>query len=134
VRFVGMLDAAALRDWYAVASVVAFPTRHHEGLPRILMECQAMEVPPVVHDIGGTREGVVDGETGFVIRVGDSQALVARLRELLTDDARRRRMGTAGRELVLKRFSLDALAARHEQLYLRATGAAKRRSLAPVER
>lgn len=117
VEFAGQLGPAGLRDWYAAASVMAFPTRHHEGLPRILLECQAMEVVPVVHDIGGTAEGVREGKTGYVIKVGDFDGLVDRLAALLHDRNLRAQMGRAGRRLAEERFSLTALAGRHEQFY-----------------
>lgn len=117
VRFLGQLDAAGLRDWYAVSAILAFPTHHHEGLPRILLEAQAMELPVVVHDIGGTSEGIQNGKTGFLIAPGDRQSLVQRLGELLRDSARRKQFGGAGRELVEAKYSLTALAERHEVFY-----------------
>jgi glycosyltransferase involved in cell wall biosynthesis len=128
VDFVGQLGPAGLRDHYAAAAMVAFPTRHHEGLPRILLECQAMEVPPVVHRIGGTADGVKDGETGHLIAVGDFASLVDRLARLLQDAELRARMGAAGRRLAVERFSLQALAARHEQFYRHVLAAARRDS------
>jgi glycosyltransferase involved in cell wall biosynthesis len=117
VTFVGQLDAAGLRDWYAASAILAFPTRHHEGLPRILLEAQAMELPVVVHDIGGTSEGIENKKTGFLIPVGDRKNLVERLGELLRDPARRKQFGAAGRKRVEAKFSLDALAERHENFY-----------------
>jgi glycosyltransferase involved in cell wall biosynthesis len=133
VEFVGQLDPTQLRDRYAAAALVAFPTRHHEGLPRILLECQAMEVPPLVYNIGGTAEGVKDGQTGFVLTLGDLAGLVTRLGELLQDQKLRLKMGHAGRRLVEERFSLNALAERHEQFYLKAIVTAGR-SRTPMAR
>jgi glycosyltransferase involved in cell wall biosynthesis len=117
VTFVGQLDAAGLRDWYAASAILAFPTRHHEGLPRILLEAQAMELPVVVHDIGGTSEGIENCKTGFLISLGNRKNLVERLGELLRDPVKRRQFGAAGRKLVEAKFSLDALAERHENFY-----------------
>jgi glycosyltransferase involved in cell wall biosynthesis len=117
VIFTGQLDAAGLRDWYAAASILAFPTRHHEGLPRILLEAQAMELPAVVHDIGGTSEGIKDGQTGFLVAVGDQKGLVQRLHELLQNPTQRKQFGLAGRQWVEEKFSLGRLAERHETFY-----------------
>lgn len=117
VAFLGQLDQAGLRAAYASARALGFPTRHHEGLPRTLLECQAMGLPPVVHDIGGTREGLINGETGFLVSVGDHDGLVGRLRELVLDDVLQARMAAAGRQFVERQFSLPALAARHEAFY-----------------
>ncbi|HDL01114.1 MAG TPA: glycosyltransferase family 1 protein [candidate division Zixibacteria bacterium] len=118
VHFLGELNREELRDWYGVSSVMAFPTYHQEGLPRILMEAQAMKVPPVAYIIGGTPEALQDGKTGFLVRKGDIKTFTRRLRELITNEERRRKMGEEGREFVKKQFSLEALAERHEQLYL----------------
>ena len=117
VEFTGHLDVCELREWYARAAIVGFPTRHPEGLGRILLECQAMEVPPIVYNIGGTSEGVQDGETGFLVRLGDFGGFVERISELLANETRRRQMARAARRFVLRDFSLEALAARHEQFY-----------------
>ena len=117
VTFTGLLDAAGLRDWYAASAVLAFPTRHHEGLPRILMEAQALELPVVVNDIGGTSEGVRHGQTGFLVSVGDQAGLVQRIGQLLRNPAHRQQFGQAGRRLVEEKFSLEKLAVRHETFY-----------------
>ena len=117
VTFTGLLDAAGLRDWYAASAVLAFPTRHHEGLPRILMEAQALELPVVVNDIGGTSEGVRHGQTGFLVSVGDQAGLVQRIGQLLRNPAHRQQFGQAGRRLVEETFSLEKLAVRQETFY-----------------
>jgi glycosyltransferase involved in cell wall biosynthesis len=117
VLFVGHLNTEELRDWYGISSVMAFPTYHQEGLPRILIEAQAMQVPPVVYIIGGTPAGLEDGKTGFLVPKGNIQALAERLRDLLSDDSKRREMGKEGRRFVQENFSLEALANRHEKFY-----------------
>lgn len=117
VRFLGELGPAELRDWYSIARVVAFPTRHCEGLGRISIESQAMGVPPVVYDIGGTSEGVRHGETGFLLKVGDIEGLVTSIERLVSDDSLHRRMASAGRTMVERHFTLQALCERHENFY-----------------
>jgi glycosyltransferase involved in cell wall biosynthesis/peptidoglycan/xylan/chitin deacetylase (PgdA/CDA1 family) len=118
VLFVGELNREALRDWYGVASILAFPTYHQEGLGRILVEAQAMKVPPIAYIIGGTPEGVLDGKTGFLVPKGDLRKFTCRMRELLLDEGKRKRMGEEGRRFVQKNFSLEALTRRHEDFYL----------------
>jgi len=119
VLFIGQLNQEELRDWYGISSVLAFPTYHQEGLGRILIEAQAMKVPAIAYIIGGTPEGIKHGETGFLIRKGDIKTFTDRLREFLTDEKKRKRMGEEGRRFVQENFSLEALADRHEQYYLR---------------
>jgi glycosyltransferase involved in cell wall biosynthesis len=119
VRFLGVLNQVRLREAYAAASVVALPTYHHEGLPRVLVEAQAMGLPVVAYNNGGVAEAMQPRQTGFLVRPGDTVGLAARLRELLENPALRGTIGRAGRSFVEKRFSLSALAARHEIFYRR---------------
>jgi len=60
------------------------------------MEAMAAAVPVVASDVGGIPTLVRDGENGYVIPVGDHDALAVRLRQLLSDRPLRRRMGDAG--------------------------------------
>jgi len=119
VLFVGQLNREQLRDWYGASDILAFPTYHHEGLGRILIEAQAMEVPPIVYNVGGTSEGILQGKTGYLVPKGDLNLFIKNLRELLTNEDKRKKMGKEGMLYVHERFSLEALAGRHEQYYLR---------------
>jgi glycosyltransferase involved in cell wall biosynthesis len=122
VRFIGQLGPEQLRDWYAAATVMAFPTHHNEGLGRITVEAQSMMTPAVVYSIGGTPESLLDGITGYLVPLGDLETLTRRLAEILQSPEKRKSMANAGRDFVLKRFSLEALAQRHENFYLQALG------------
>lgn len=117
VMFIGLLTLKELRDWYAVSKVVVLPS-YTEGLPRVLLEAQAMQIPPVAYNVGGVSEAMKTGETGFIVRKGNVRGLAAKLKELLTDDHRRIQMGEMGRRFVERQFSLAALAKRHEKFYL----------------
>jgi glycosyltransferase involved in cell wall biosynthesis len=118
-RFLGNIGIQDLRDWYAASSVVAYPTYHHEGLPRVVLESQAMGVPVVAYASGGIAEGILPGKSGFLLPPGDIQGLTMRLRELLSSSPMRLSLGTCGRLEIEKRFSLPALADRHEQFYVK---------------
>lgn len=117
VHLLGELSLERLRDWYGASAVVAFPTYHHEGLARVNLEAQAMHVPVVAYGTGGVAEGIDSGRTGYVVRKGDIASLSSRLQELLADAEKRKKMGEAGRRWVEERFSLEALARRHEDFY-----------------
>ncbi len=90
-----------------------------EALPTVLIEAGAASLPCVATDVGGTREIVVDGETGYVIPAGDSAALAERLAELLTDSARARTMGQAALRRVSSLFTLPQQAERTVAVYER---------------
>lgn len=76
-----------------------------EGLPNVLLEAGAASVPVVATDVGGTREVVRDGETGYLVPSGDPAALAARLIELIESSTQRADMGARARKLVLLEFS-----------------------------
>ena len=82
----------------AGAAIMALPSRC-EGGPRVLIEGMAAGLPLVGSDVGGIPSIVRDGENGFIVPVGDWQALSARLRDLLNDPDLRRRMGDYGYEI-----------------------------------
>jgi glycosyltransferase involved in cell wall biosynthesis len=128
VKFLGQLTLEQHRDWFAAAHLMLMPTRHHEGMPRTLIDSQAMEVPPLVYDIGGTREGLKHGDTGYLIRLGDVEGMADAAANLLRDAGRHRQMARAGRAFVEGQFSLAALAARHEEFYLAALALHRRKS------
>lgn len=77
------------------AAIMATPSRT-EGLPRVIMEGMAAGIPVVASDVGGISTLVHDGENGYLIPIGDHHALAVRLRQLLSDEPLRRRMGEAG--------------------------------------
>jgi len=119
VLFLGNLNVDELRDWYAASQVMAFPTYHHEGLGRVIVEAQAMETPVVAYATGGVAEGIDPGRTGFLLKTGDVAGLTARLRELLVSPELRASLGRNGRAAAESHFSLAALADRHEGFYRR---------------
>ncbi|MFT3781736.1 MAG: glycosyltransferase [Nibricoccus sp.] len=118
VHFLGPLNLESLRDWYAASAAIALPTYHHEGLPRILLEAQAMECPVIAYATGGVADGVEEDRTGYLLKTGDKTGLVDRMHKLATQAGIRARLGKAGRIAAESRFNLAALAQRHEQFYL----------------
>ena len=66
---------------------------------------------------GGTPDVIRDGIDGFLVDVGDADALSGRLAELAADPERRARMGAAGRERVRERYAVERLADDIDVLY-----------------
>ena len=90
-----------------------------EGLPRALPQALAAGKPVVAYDCDGAREICLDGQTGFLISPGDHSLLAARLGELAEHPALRLRLGTTGRELVRRQFSVEGMVDALQALYLR---------------
>ncbi len=93
VRFLGYRGDVA--DLLRAADIFTLPS-HREGMPRSIVEAMLSALPVVATDIRGSREEVVDGETGLLVPVEAPRALAAALGRLARDGALRRRMGEAG--------------------------------------
>lgn len=76
-----------------------------EGLGIAVIEGSACGLPAVVADCTGLPETIIDGETGFLFGVNDSDALRRHLLRLTESPSLRASMGQAGRALAEKRFS-----------------------------
>lgn len=83
--------------------VVTLPS-YREGFPRSVIEAMAAGKPVVATNIRGSREAVLDGETGFLTPVGDPQALAGALLRLLEDDSLATQMGSRSHERALSLF------------------------------
>jgi len=105
VFFTGRCDRVA--ELLAVSDVCVLSSKA-EGLSNSILEYMAAARPVVVTDVGGAREAVTDGETGYLVRPGDDEAMAARVAELLRDPARARAMGEAGRDTIERKFSCEA--------------------------
>jgi glycosyltransferase involved in cell wall biosynthesis len=88
-----------------------------EGLPNSILEAMAVGLPVVTTDVAGTKELVVNGETGFVIPQQDVSGLAEALNTLLYDHDLQSRMGQAGRRRVEREFSFAGRLQRIESLY-----------------
>ncbi len=78
-----------------------------EGVPGVLMEAMAMEIPCVSTWITGVPELIRNGVDGLLVAPSDDESLAAAISKLMDDSAFRRQMGQAGRERVLERFNLE---------------------------
>ena len=114
VHFMGWWSdvSAALGD----LDVVALTSRN-EGTPVSLIEAHARGLPVVATDVGGVRAVVEDGVTGYVVRVGDADAVAGHLQRLLEAPALRNKMGEAGRQRVRVRFDKKRLVTDIRALY-----------------
>ncbi len=94
----------------AAADVVVLPSRY-EGLPLVLLEAMDAGRPIVGTDVPGTRDLVVDGETGLLVPADDPAALAAAITRVLADRALAGRLVEAGRTCVRDRHDATAMAA-----------------------
>jgi len=88
----------------AKAHIVCLPS-YREGLPKALLEAASCGKPIVATDVPGCREIVQEGINGFLVPPKNSVALAEALIKLITNKELRLKMGSRGREIVLRDFS-----------------------------
>lgn len=88
-----------------------------EGFSNSILEYMAAARPVVVTDVGGAREAVIEGETGFIVPAGDDEKMAARIITLIREPERARAMGQRGRLIVAEKFSCEAQLERTAALY-----------------
>ncbi len=91
------------------ASDVSVLTSVKEGCSNVILESMAAGKPVVATNVGGNSELVDDGVTGYLVPVGDADGIARRVLELLGDRDLGRRMGAAGRERILSRFTAQRM-------------------------
>ncbi|MFH2057169.1 MAG: glycosyltransferase [bacterium] len=92
-------------------------TSRSEGCSNAILEYMSAGLPVVATDVGGNRELVVEGKTGFLVPIAEPQALAERLSRLLADIELCQLMGRQGRERVEREFSVDRMIAAHADYY-----------------
>ena len=79
-----------------------------EGFSNSILEYMAAGRPVVATDVGGAREAIVEGESGYLVKSGDDANMAARITTLLVEPSLAQRMGRRSREIIEQRFSSRA--------------------------
>ncbi|MBX3011068.1 MAG: glycosyltransferase family 4 protein [Caldilineaceae bacterium] len=112
ITWVGLLDSDAMPSFYQRLDVLVLPSRTlpnwKEQFGRVLTEAMACGVAVIGSDSGEIPN--VIGEAGWVFPEGDEAALHRALQSLLTQRAQRVQLGEAGRQRVLERYTMAAIA------------------------
>jgi glycosyltransferase involved in cell wall biosynthesis len=109
------------------------PSLWPEPFGLVALEAAAAGKPIVASNIGGLRDIVVDGETGFLVPPDDRAALVAALQRLISDEGLRTRLGAAAARRAGE-FNPAAIVPRFEQAYELAIERGRARQGQPVAR
>jgi glycosyltransferase involved in cell wall biosynthesis len=102
-RFIGRVDRHTIPKYFAACDVFVLASTL-EAAGNVLFEAMAAGRPIVCTDSGGPGEYVVDGETGFIVPVGNPERLADAVRQLLADPALQERLGQAGRQRSHQQF------------------------------
>lgn len=101
------------------ASNIGVLSSNSEGLSNAIIEYMAAGLPVVCTAVGGNLELVTDDVNGYVVPVGDSEAMAEAINRLLANPARARALGVRGQALADELFDVSKCVARTQSLYER---------------
>jgi glycosyltransferase involved in cell wall biosynthesis len=117
-RFIltGLVPPTEIPQLTGAMDILVHPSRR-EGLARAIVQGQLAGAPAIAYDIDGNREGLIDGETGFILPPFDQRMLGEKIAQLVENPERRALMGAAGRAFALGRFDAKVMVDALERVY-----------------
>lgn len=114
VLFIGQVPNIA--DYLSVADLLLVPSET-ESFGLAALEALACETPVIATHVGGLPDVVRDGENGYLVEVGDIDAIAERAAEILSDADLRRTLGARGREWAVDQFNTERVIPQYISLY-----------------
>jgi glycosyltransferase involved in cell wall biosynthesis len=118
IAFAG--DSREVEKILSQSHIFVLPSRW-EGFPITILEAMRAGLPVIASDVGGVREAVIDGHTGFLAHPGVVEDLQLHIDSLLQSSALRANLGSNGRQRFLKMFTqdkmLDSIRAIYHQIW-----------------
>lgn len=113
VKFLG--TRSDIPELLALADTLVLSS-HMEANPVSILEALACGKPVVATRVGSIPESVKDGVNGYLVAPGDAEQLADRVGALLADRDLARRLGAAGREIVVREWSLERMVEGYQNL------------------
>lgn len=127
VELLGALPQEDIIQLMEKCDIFLFPGIHDkngraESQGLVIQEAQAMEMPVVVSDAGGMRLGMIDGETGFVVKEMDIDAFADKIEFLINNENERKEMGKKGRAFIEDNYDSKILGDKLVENYMEIVG------------
>ena len=110
------LDNKEVIKYHLRSKIHILPTKI-EALAQVMLEAMAAKVPVIATDVGGNSEAITHGENGFLVKIGDVEAIVKYAKMLLDDNKLRKKMGLNGYNKVLTHFNVERMVNDYVQIY-----------------
>lgn len=117
IRLLGWVGAERLRRVMRLAELIVFPSRWEEPLSRVLLEALAVGAVVVAEPTGGTRDIIIDGESGLLAQ--GNEELASAMTELFAHPERAHRLRIGARQRAKDVFSDRVVIPKLEALYER---------------
>jgi glycosyltransferase involved in cell wall biosynthesis len=118
VTYLGGVSYGEIKKHIAQATLCVFPT-YAEALPVSWLEAMAMQKPIVASDIGWAKEMMEDGVEGFLVNPADHATYANKIVALLENPELQRQFGTAAKQKVAQKFSMEVVAKQSLAFYER---------------
>jgi glycosyltransferase involved in cell wall biosynthesis len=92
-------------------------TSVHEGIPMSVLEAMSYGIPIIAPNVGGLTEIIENGIQGFLVEGRDAEDFAERCITLIENEPLRKQMGSAAREKIMKKFSLENMVQQYYHLY-----------------
>ena len=117
VVFTGYVDSLGFKKLLYKNCLALVVPSLYEGLPMVILEAMAFSKAVIASDVGGIPLVVRHGKNGFLVKPGDSRDLEKFVRILLEDPDLSKNMGSFGRKLAEKKFTVDEMASATLRVY-----------------
>lgn len=102
LRFWGKIANQDIGNAYAETDIYCLPSIWPENQPVSITEAMACGIPVIASDLGGNRELVKDGKTGFLFKAGDEEDLMNKIKCFIDDRSLVERFGSAGKKIMME--------------------------------
>ena len=102
---------------YSQSDIAVLPSYYGEGVPKVLIEAAAMELPIITTQMPGCSEIVRNGINGLLVKPKDIPALADAMEKLISDEHQRQKLGRAGRKIVREEFEESIVTSATLELY-----------------
>jgi glycosyltransferase involved in cell wall biosynthesis len=116
ITYLGTVPEAELMKIYQKASIFILPS-FWEAFPVVILEALSCETPVITTPVGENPEVIRNFENGILVPVNDPLRLAEAINFMLDNKDNRTKMGRKGRELVIKKFSVEVIAKRLRKIY-----------------
>jgi len=116
ITLLGWVEGKNKEEVFLSSDLLVLPS-YSEAMPMAILEAMAYGLPVVSTEIGGIPEIVAEGQSGFLVRPGDTIGLYKRLTAFISDSAKRKQSGEYGRKIVENKYNLKRTISQISELY-----------------
>lgn len=110
-------DIESLVNLFDIGILLTNKKNHGEGIPNSVMEYMALGKPVIATDVGGTKELVIDGGTGFLLKENNPNKIIEKIFYFIDNPNIAIKMGEEGKRRIINRFNLEIMTRKYVELY-----------------